>query len=547
MTAKRILLAAALVILALVVVRALLFSKEPAPQVRTVPVQQGTVRTAVTGAGTVEPVSQQNLSFTQEGQLVEVNVKVGDRVRAGQVLAKIDPSGSSSALKDAVGSLQQARATLRNARQQNAVETAAHALAAAEQALNDVKKQVSKTINAGEDLVSSDKRQLSFDKKILDRDQDKLDRDEAVLRRDRATLREAQESFRAHWCDKPVPPNPVRCMADRKAVEQAQSAVDASKSKVAQSKEKMLASKAKVLASEAKLSADEHQLAVDRANGQKSINDAEAEVTSAWDTLRSERVSRPNTIAEQQGGVTSAQAQVDTALKNLDETTLVTPVDGTVVSVNGRVGETVTAGGGTTPLAPGSSAPQPSTATAVTPAAQSGGNGQAASPFIVLANVRSFEVVVPLAEADAAQVQPGQKAYATFDALPEVTLPAKVAAVAPGSTVIQNVTNYFVTLSLDQLDPRLRAGLTANAEIVVTEVRDVVVVPNAAIQRIGGQAFVSVLQEDGKTQRRVLVQTGAEGDMTTEVTEGLEPGDKVVLPTVRAPNGQPPRGGGPSG
>jgi HlyD family secretion protein len=529
-----------LAVAVVLVVRAVFFAEEPAPQVRTVEAQRGTVRTAVTGTGTVEPVNQLNLSFGQPGQLTEVNVKVGDRVKAGQVLAKIDLDSFRSALQEAVGGLQQAQATLNNAREQNTVQTAQHELAAARQALSDIKNQVRKTIKAGRDLISSDRRQLAFDRYTLDRDLDRLERDKERLDRDRSKLREAKRRFRAHRCDNQVSPTLVQCMADREAVQQAQSEVDASKAKVDEDKDRVRESWARVLATEAKLSADERQLAIDWANGRKAIHDAQAAIVAARDALEYERINRPNLIAEQRGGVISAKAQVDLARQNLDDTTLVAQFDGTVAAVNARVGEFVAASGETTPLAPGSNAPEPITATEAKPGTQAGATGGVSvSPFIVLTDVHAFQVVVPFAEPDAARAQPGQKADVTFDALPGVRLPATVVAVAPEPTVIQNVTNYFVTLNLDQLDPRLRAGLTANAEIVVAEVRDALVVPNAAIQRTGEQTFVTVLLDDG-TQRRVPVQTGLVGDTTTQVSGDLKPGDRVVLPTVGAPGGQPP-------
>lgn len=541
MTARRIALVAALAVVVLLVVRAVFFGEAPAPQVRTVDVERGTVRTAVTGTGTVQPAAQQNLSFGQEGQLTEVNVKVGDRVNAGQVLAKIDPGDLRTSLDQARGGLQQARAVLNNVSEQNTVQAAQNDLAASRQALSDVKNQASKTVKASEDQVSNDRRKLEFDRDTLDRLQDTLEREEERLERDRAKLELAQDAFRAHGCDRPIPPNPVQCMTDREVVAQAQSAVDASKAKVEPAREKVRAAKATVLADEAQLTANEHQLVLERANGQKSINDAEAAVTSAEDALQSRRISRPNDIAEQQGGVLSAQAQVDSAQMDLDDTTLVSPFDATVVSVNATAGERVAASGQTTPLAPGSRAPQPQTATAVSPGT-AGSSSEIASPVIVLADAREFQVVVPFAEADATQVQQGQKAFVTFDALPGLTLPATVISVAPGSTVIQNVTNYFVTLSLGQMDPRLRTGLTANAEIVAAEVENILVVPNAVLQRSGDQTFATVLLNDG-TQRRVLVQTGVVGDTSTQVIAGLKPGDRVVLPTVRAPSGQPPPAG----
>ncbi|MGH8900551.1 MAG: biotin/lipoyl-binding protein [Egibacteraceae bacterium] len=535
MTTRRVLLVTAIAVVVLLIVRVVFFREEPAPEVRTVEVQRGTVRTAVTGTGTVEPSTQQNVSFGQDGQLTEIGVKVGDRVRGGQVLAKIDPGDFRNALQDAVGALQQAQATLEEATEQNTVETAENELEAARQAVEDTKKQVSETIEAGEDRVANDRRQLEYDRNTLDRLEDQLERDEEQLERDRATLELAEDAFRAHGCDQVVQLDPVQCMTDEEAVVEAESAVNASKIVVEESRADVRAAKATVLDDQAQLSEDENQLAIDRASGQQSINDAQAVVTSAEDALESARISRPNDIAEQQGGVTSAQAQVNSAQQDLADTALLSPFDATVVAVNAMVGERVTVSGVTTPQSPGSKAPQPQTATTVSPGT-AGASTELASPVMVLAPLLPFQVIVPYAEADATQVQPGQKADVTFDALPGLTLPGTVVAVAPGPTIINNVTNYFVTVGLGQLDPRLLTGLTANTEVVAAEVENVLVVPNAAIQRTGEQTFVTVLLDDG-TQQRVPVQTGMVGDTTTQVISGLKPGDRVVLPTVRSPSG----------
>ncbi|HEV7466011.1 MAG TPA: hypothetical protein VGP96_06905, partial [Candidatus Dormibacteraeota bacterium] len=107
-------------------------------------------------------------------------------------------------------------------------------------------------------------------------------------------------------------------------------------------------------------------------------------------------------------------------------------------------------------------------------------------------------------------------------------------AVGPNGQVLQNVTNYMATLVLQDGDHRLKAGMTASAAVVVTELHDVLQIPNAAIERAGGVSYVTVVQPDG-TERHTAIQTGQAGETTTEVTSGLRPGERVLLP-------QPPQG-----
>jgi len=79
--------------------------------------------------------------------------------------------------------------------------------------------------------------------------------------------------------------------------------------------------------------------------------------------------------------------------------------------------------------------------------------------------------------------------------------------------------------------------MTANASVVVQQASNVLMLPNSAITRLGSLSFVNVLGKDGKTQTRQQIQTGAVGDQGTEIVSGLSPGDKVVLPQLKAPTG----------
>ncbi|HEX3606429.1 MAG TPA: HlyD family efflux transporter periplasmic adaptor subunit, partial [Candidatus Dormibacteraeota bacterium] len=189
-----------------------------------------------------------------------------------------------------------------------------------------------------------------------------------------------------------------------------------------------------------------------------------------------------------------------------------------------------------TPQAPGSQAPLPdvSASSPLNPASLSTGGGPAIQAFMVLSDVHSFQVVATVAEADAGRVNPGQQVKVSFDAVPGLSLPGSVVAMQPVATLIQDITNYLVTVNLDTLDPRLRSGMTAHASIAVGEARDVLAVPNIAIQHSGPAAYVTVVGRDG-TQHRVEIKTGVVGDSTTEVVSGLSEGDHVLLPAVTPP------------
>jgi HlyD family secretion protein len=578
-----------------------------APKLRTAVVTRDTVRTVASEAGTLVPVQQQNVNFRQPGQLTEVTVKVGDHVKAGDVLAKIDDRALQNALAQAVQRQQQDAATLNGTITGNAVSTAQHNVDAAQTALANAQRQADLTnqqdaVTVAQDqsfltrdatVLARDQGALNHDTTLLDHERALLDADTAVLQRDQAVLAHDQglvakdqgrvaadqttlqqdQATEAKDCPVTNPPTPPssactndqnrvqsdqnRLSSDQKtlAADQKQAAIDAGPVSQDQAQlqtdstqlgivagqasvDRQLVSSdsAKVEQDQTVLRADLQKQAADKIAGERAVSDAQAALQSAQDALTAQTTSRPNTIAAQQAVVASDQAAVDTARQNVGEATLTAPVDGTVASVNGAPGEPVIAGQNQTPRAPGSTAPLPDTAagSALGGSSLATGGTPATQAFMVLSDVHSFQVVATVAELDAARVNPGQAVKVTVDALPGVSLTGSVVALQPIATLIQNVTNYLVTVSLDSVDQRLRSGMTAHAAVAVGEARQVLAVPSVAIQHSGGRSYVVVVHRDG-TQARVEVRTGLVGDTTTEVVSGLAEGDHVLVPDVTPP------------
>jgi len=153
----------------------------------------------------------------------------------------------------------------------------------------------------------------------------------------------------------------------------------------------------------------------------------------------------------------------------------------------------------------------------------------------VIDDTSSFLAVMPFAETDAAKIQANQTASLTFDAVPGLTISGHVAAVGPSASVVSNVVNYYATFILNRTDPRLRAGMTANAAVVVAQADNAVRVPNAAVRTVNGATTVTV--DSNGQQIPTEVVTGVVGDTMTEIKAGLNEGDKVVLPALRRTTG----------
>jgi membrane fusion protein, macrolide-specific efflux system len=86
-------------------------SSSSAP-LQTTAVQQGTVLATVSSSGTLESAQDLGLNFTTGGKLTNIYVKVGQRVKAGQLLAKVDPTSSEDVLEQAEAQLSSAEAQL---------------------------------------------------------------------------------------------------------------------------------------------------------------------------------------------------------------------------------------------------------------------------------------------------------------------------------------------------------------------------------------------------------------------------------------------------
>ncbi|MGH3819613.1 MAG: efflux RND transporter periplasmic adaptor subunit, partial [Pseudonocardiaceae bacterium] len=148
--------------------------------------------------------------------------------------------------------------------------------------------------------------------------------------------------------------------------------------------------------------------------------------------------------------------------------------------------------------------------------------------FIVLDDVNTFQVVVPFEESDAAKVAPNQKVNVTFDAITNLSRAGTVVSVAPSGNNISSVINYYVTVVLNETDPRLKGGQTAQARVITNEVDDVLTVPNSAVRKRGDQSTVTIIDANG-AQQQIKFQPGLIGDDRTQVVSGLREGQEVVL------------------
>ncbi|MGN6228271.1 MAG: efflux RND transporter periplasmic adaptor subunit [Dyella sp.] len=156
--------------------------------------------------------------------------------------------------------------------------------------------------------------------------------------------------------------------------------------------------------------------------------------------------------ASAQAAVAQAQAALSTGETNLAKASIRSPIDGVVLTRSIEPGQTVAA------------------------------SLQAPVLFTLAEDLSKMELQVDVDEADVGQVRNGQRATFTVDAYPGREYPAQVRRVGFGSQTKDGVVSYLTVLTVNNDDLSLRPGMTATAAIVVSEHKQVLLVPSAALR-----------------------------------------------------------------
>ena len=265
-------------------------------------------------------------------------------------------------------------------------------------------------------------------------------------------------------------------------------------------------------------------------------------------------------IASAEASLESAQVTVHNAESTLEQTELRATMDGLVASVSGEAGQAVTAGTNLDTSSSGSGSSGATGGTSGTSGANASGTGggsststssgsassssssSSTSAVAVLENLDQMKLSVDFSEADIADIKVGKPASVTVSALGDRQFAARVTQIGLVSSTSNGVVSYPVTLVLTQDSSQLKPGMTGSAKIVVAQADGVIAIPSSALT--GNSVKV---EQNGESVTK-QVTTGLAGDSTTEITSGLNVGDKVVIQTQSAFGGAGGASGGlPSG
>ena len=166
-------------------------------------------------------------------------------------------------------------------------------------------------------------------------------------------------------------------------------------------------------------------------------------------------------------------------------------------------------------------------------------------PVVPLSNFQEGTVLATMAamdnlifrgtvdEIDVGRLQEGMVADIKIGALPEAKIGGQVEAISLKARNEDNATVFPVEIRLTSVEgAELRAGYSANADVIIDRRDDVLAIPERLIEVRGDTSYVKVLQPGETTEERAI-ETGLSDAVTIEVLEGLREGEKLVEPPPR--------------
>ncbi len=246
-----------------------------------------------------------------------------------------------------------------------------------------------------------------------------------------------------------------------------------------------------------------------------------------------------NAFDQAKAQVQVAEATLDRAQDQLDKSTIRSPMNGVITTLNSIKGENVVIG---TMNNPG-------------------------TVIMIISDLSAIEIEAQVDETDIAQVKVSQPVKITLDAFPDTTFQGKVVQVgnsaisSSGSLTADQVTNFMVKILITDIVPNIKPGMTASVDVTVAKQENAVKIPSGAVvmrtesalkedslTALGKIKDASAISEIAKKDEKeiegvfmvvgskahfVTVKTGIRDQQNVEITSGINEGDSVITGPYR--------------
>jgi len=240
------------------------------------------------------------------------------------------------------------------------------------------------------------------------------------------------------------------------------------------------------------------QLETDKNNFEKALNSynqAEANFQTLKSTSQMKLQQTEKDVELAEVAVAQARLNLDNAKTNLEDTQIKAPFSGVIANVEAKKGEMVVANN---------------------------------IVLLSLLDTRNIKLDLEVDEVDITKVSKGIPARITCDAFPDEEFSGKVKSISPNARIVNNIPIFDVDVEIPNISGKLRAGMSATGEVILSEKKNVLLIPLKAVKRVGRRAYVEVLKNN-KDRELVRVTLGEDDGTSVIVKEGLEEGIEIVL------------------
>jgi HlyD family secretion protein len=483
------------------------------PTLQTAVARRGTLVVSASATGKVIAPQEINLGFDESGTLSELLVKVGDKVKSGDVLARMQTGKTE---QDVALALAEAQLNVVTAQQNlgnlyaNADTDTANALKAVEDAhaaLDDLQNSATTAAEALQALTQAQQElataQQAYNNKRSTASQSVIDEAYAKLVLAKKNYEDQKEKFNDYVKKPDSDPEKAAAQLKFSAAEQAYKSAlsyyNAAIGTGSQLDQEVTA--ADLAAAQAKV--DDAQRTYDRVKNGPSPGElalAQANLTAAqakYATLKDGPDPAEVDLAKAQ--LADAQAKLDVAKQDSAVQELTASMDGTILAINNNIGDAVGSGA-----------------------------------VISLADLSQPVLEIYLDETDMDKIGVGYEVDVTFDALPDSTFTGHVTEVSPS---LQNVSNVAAVVAKVQMDPSsfskpqsLPVGANASVDVIGGRAQNAVLVPVEALREINPGEYAVFVMQNGELRLR-QVTVGLMDYTNAQITSGLQAGEIVSLGT----------------